>query len=583
MIRYVCNHCDGLSCETSVCPNCGQKAEATDVSVFWCDQCNVPCFDKTCGICGGKTRYIGPDIRPVFPQERLLLETLMGEPMKYAGHSVWCAVGNTFIIDGKVHHLSYGSLQCQNPEEVRQKMAEYDKENEPYVQGYESSDTVQNFVAANKNRLAIISDEARHYILERSKGFNISSMFVSFSGGKDSTITSDLVMKALGTESIVHIYGDTTLEYPETGEYMKRFRTAHPATPILVARNNDQDFNDLCTKVGPPSRVLRWCCTVFKTGAITKTIESTYGDVSSILAFFGLRRFESKARAKYDRDTNESKIKKQAVASPIIDWTTFDDWLYIFANHLDFNGAYRQGFARVGCWCCPNNSGWSSFLSSIYMPKEFNRFQSMLFDFAKSTGKTDWEGYVKEGMWKARQGGNGLEMSKNAVVTFKPCAFDKKAINFELLRPIDERLYTLFKPFGIIDKTLGNKNLGEVYILDAKTKQPLMVLSGRLGSTNLRVAIVATSGKLTNQKQAELLVTDQITKFQTCIGCGACQSVCKYGALTVRNTQAGEASVDSVNYEINSDLCMHCLGCVNHFDCGCYMKKVLRVKNGTKF
>lgn len=113
-------------------------------------------------------------------------------------------------------------------------------------------------------------------ILLTAKKYNDDEMFVSFSREKDSTVTSDIVMKALGRENIIHIYGDTTLEYPTTGTYLKRFKEKHKNTPMLVAKNKDQDFNELCKVIGPPSRTMRWCCTIFKTGAITRKIDATF-------------------------------------------------------------------------------------------------------------------------------------------------------------------------------------------------------------------------------------------------------------------------------------------------------------------
>lgn len=580
MISYICHHCNDLNCETSVCPVCGERASLKEVVLFYCPHCNVPCFDAICPECGTSCERIGNDVRPVFPEERLLIETLIGEPMKFAGASVWSTGSGVYMVDGKKYHFSLSAFRNKDPDEIRKEMDRFHDQNSKYADNYLSSNIIQTFIRVNRNRLSEITDEALNYISERARDYGRGEMFVSFSGGKDSTVTSHLVMRALGNESIVHVYGDTTLEYPSTHTYVDRFRKQYPKTPVLIAKNEDQNFNDLCTKIGPPSRVMRWCCTVFKTGAITKTIDSIFGTLPRVLTFFGLRRLESKSRSGYERDTDQSKIKRQSVASPIIDWTTFDDWLYILANRVDFNDAYRLGFSRVGCWCCPNNSDWSSYLSAIYMPDEFKRFQELLYHFAKSVGKTDWKEYVDSGNWKARQGGNGLEMGKNTIVSYKPCAFDEKALNFELNRPINDQLYTLFKPFGILDFEMGNKALGEVYVLDATTRQPLLQLRGVPGSRNLRVAILSSKGKFKVQKNAELLVYDQITKFQTCIACGACQSVCPFGAILVQNKTYGEASLDSVQYEINSDRCRHCLQCVSHFDSGCYMKKVLRIKNG---
>ena len=142
---------------------------------------------------------------------------------------------------------------------------------------------------------------------------------------------------------------------------------------------------------------MRWCCTIFKTGTIQKRIKSLYRDKNQILTFYGIRRSESLSRSKYERESDSPKITKQRIVSPIIDWMDFDIWLYILTSGIDFNDAYRLGYARVGCWCCPNNSGWSEFLSKIHMHEQSERFRTLLIDFARSIGKEDAEVYVDDG------------------------------------------------------------------------------------------------------------------------------------------------------------------------------------------
>ena len=44
----------------------------------------------------------------------------------------------------------------------------------------------------------------------------LENIVISFSGGKDSTVTADVTIKALSDPSIVHIFGNTTLEFPTT-------------------------------------------------------------------------------------------------------------------------------------------------------------------------------------------------------------------------------------------------------------------------------------------------------------------------------------------------------------------------------
>lgn len=370
MLRYVCKTCDNLSCETSICPICGNRTTLIETKIFWSKKYNTPSFEE-----GEDCVDIATDIRPVFAEERLLLEVLSGQPMKYAGHSVWNAGANRYIIDGKKVMVPYGEyIKNSDSEKIINELKKYTEQNQQYVDSFMQQEYIRNFLEINKVRLHTITNEAIEYIREKTQGWNMDEMFVSFSGGKDSTVTSHLAMTALNTKKVLHIYGDTTLEYPTSSVYLKRFRIENNTTPVLVAKNSDQDFNNLCEVIGPPSRVMRWCCTVFKTGAITRKIETTFKNKNRILTFQGIRRNESKSRSKYDRDSNNSKIKKQEVISPIIDWLDFDVWLYLLSNGLDFNDAYKQGFSRVGCWCCPNNSSWSGFLSSIYMHEEYVKF-----------------------------------------------------------------------------------------------------------------------------------------------------------------------------------------------------------------
>lgn len=581
MIKYVCKTCDNLVCETSICPVCGQRTEISETMIYWSNKLNTPSFEEYCIEESEHCEPIGTDLRPVYAQERLLLEILEGKPMKYAGKSVWNTGSNRYVIDGKKVLLPFSKyIKESKVDEIINQLREYNEANQPYVEKFMEQSYIKDFIRINEVRLNTITTEAYEYIREKAKGWGMDEMFVSFSGGKDSTVTSHLAMNALGTKALLHIYGDTTLEYPTSSIYMKRFKESNRGTPVLVAKNKDQDFNNLCEVIGPPSRVLRWCCTIFKTGAITKKIETTFKNKNRVLTLQGIRRNESKSRSKYDRDSNDSKIKKQMVISPIIDWLDFDVWLYILSNNLDINDAYKQGFNRVGCWCCPNNSGWSGFLSNIYMHEEYVKFYNILYAFAKKVGKADWKDYVDDGKWKARQGGNGLEMSENAVVSFAPCALEDNAYNFTLSRPIDERLYTLFKPFGILDFNIGNKRLGEVYVLEKKTGQPLLKLSGKQGKCELKVSILKSTSVFKNKAISETLIKNQITKFQTCIGCSACQSVCRFDALKVINLEKGNVSNETISYTIDANRCVGCLECVKHFDNGCYMKKVLRTKKG---
>ncbi len=578
MITYTCNNreagtgkaltCTGRQCETSVCPECGGRADAVS-EIYWCSECGVPLYEEQCPLCGGRGSYLTSDLRPVFPEERLLLELIEGRPFCYRKDSVWNGAGNRYFVNGRKIAFSVKGLRALDADKIR---ADYEKLKEQ--NSYEVFDGYAGrFIQANRGRFAQMTEEGEDYIRAAAKGYGAMDMFVSFSGGKDSTVTSDLATRALSSPQLMHIFGDTTLEFPSTYEYVERFRRSHPRTPLIAARNKEKDFEELCRMVGPPSRVMRWCCTVFKTGTIQRRIRSLYRDKSRILTFYGIRRSESLSRSRYERESDSPKITKQHIVSPVIDWMDFDIWLYLLTTGIDFNDAYRLGYARVGCWCCPNNSGWSEFLSKIHMPEQSGRFRNLLIDFAKSVGKEDAEVYVDEGFWKARQGGNGVAWAKKVAVAYEPCVTEENALNFELQRPVAAELYELFRPFGYLDFHMGKERLGEVFVRDKKGGI-LLKLQGRIGTRTLKVTIVnpGFSGA-SDLRAAEERIKCQITKYQMCMGCLACESVCRFNAISVKDKKDG-----GVEYRISDERCTRCGACVGHFTAGCYMRKVLMVK-----
>lgn len=570
MIRYYCNTC-GIDVEKSECPVCGKRT-SVESKIFWCNTCQIPTYDEECPVCHSKGVYLTSDVRPVFPEERLLLEILLKKPLEFLNSSVWNGSGNHYFVNGKRIPLSISKVNNLDPDEIRIQLELYKNQNS---YNYFNA-MISRWIQANSNHFNYISTEAKQFIQDYAKRFvdkDLTSTFVSFSGGKDSTVVSDLVRKALGTPSIIHIFGNTTLEFPHTYEYVERFRWANRKTPMLRAENKEQDFFRLCETFGPPSQSLRWCCTIFKTGFIGDKITKTFGDCNAILTFYGIRRSESASRNTYERASIGKKIGKQLVASPIIDWLDYDIWLYLLTTKIDFNDAYRLGYTRVGCWCCPNNSQWSQFLTSVYMPEQYRKFNDILLTFARKMGKENPEEYVKNGGWKARKGGAGIELSKNVTIEFKPCATDAKSFNYILNKPISPALYEFFKPFGDLNFDMGKVRLGEVFILDHRTKQPLMKLQGRVGTNELRITILNTPiAARTKTIEIELKFKCQITKYQLCAGCHACENICKHNAI--RLVKQGESDTKYC-YEVDENKCVHCFECINHFTGGCYMRRVL--------
>ena len=563
---------DGINGRDSTCRYCGERAELHSSMLYWCKTCNIPLYDEVCPRCHNKGTNFTSDARPVFPEERLLLEVILKKPLAFLHDSVWNGTGSHYYVNGEKIPFSFALVKNLDVDEIRRELERYSPQN-----SYEAFNVmVERWAEANTQRYRHINDEARIYIEELSVPYQMDDtceMFVSFSGGKDSTVVSDLVRKALGRPDIIHIFGNTTLEFPETYDYLRRFKQENRRTPVLRAENTEQDFFNLCQAFGPPSRTLRWCCTIFKTGFIGEKIKRTFGDKKTILTFYGIRRGESNSRNSYDRSSMGKKITQQYVASPIIDWIDYDIWLYLLTAKVDFNDAYRYGYTRVGCWCCPNNTFWAQFLSSIYMPEQSRRFEAILMDFAAKMGKQNPAEYVKSGGWKLRKGGAGMELSKNVAIEFKPCATDAKSFHYALNKPITPELYEFFKPFGTLNFDMGKARLGEVYILEARSGQPIIKLQGRIGSRELRILILSMpiAGK-TRIVDAELKFKCQITKYQLCAGCHACEAVCRYDAIKLVKTGAGDTDY---RYKIEESKCAHCFACISHFTGGCYMRRVL--------
>ena len=67
MITYICRNknketgealpCTNNICETSTCPVCGGRADASS-QIYWCEDCKTPLYEEHCGICGKKAKKL---------------------------------------------------------------------------------------------------------------------------------------------------------------------------------------------------------------------------------------------------------------------------------------------------------------------------------------------------------------------------------------------------------------------------------------------------------------------------------------------------------------------------------------------
>lgn len=567
-----CTNCNKTT-YSDICEVCGGKTQQeTPVEIYWCDSCRAPIIREVsndhpleCPCCGNKIRYLSKDLRPVFPEERLLLEIIDGKPLAYKSASVWAA-DSRYYIDGKSTNLSIDRLKKLDSEKLSHQLEAY-KDSNSYD---EFNENIDKFVRCNRERLDSIKEEAFTFVQQQVKNFPKHQLVISFSGGKDSTVVADIVVRALSNPKMVHIFGDTTLEFPITYDYVARFRKHNPLAIIKTAKNKEQDFYSVCDQIGPPARMMRWCCTMFKTGPITRVLNSLFKD-SPILTFYGIRKHESVSRSKYDRVANSAnvKIQKQTVAAPIFYWTDLEVWLYMLGEDVDFNDAYRLGYDRVGCWCCPNNNTRSQLLAKIYMPEQSKRWREYLINFAKQIGKPDPEVYVDNGKWKARQGGNGLAAAEDVKIKYTNCTAEDHAKIYKLNKAITNDFYNLFIPFGRVSHELGRKLLHEVLVLDLATNVPILSIQP-FNQSDYDFAVKIRTMNVESHDALQRMVSYQIRKYNACRKCLKCESVCPFGAI----------SINLGVYKIDDKKCKHCKKCVTakYLDGGCLMDRFLKSK-----
>ena len=275
---------------------------------------------------------------------------------------------------------------------------------------------IEAMVEENREMLEIIEQSTVKKILAIYTKYKsrLDYFHVAFSGGKDSCVLLDLVKKALPKGSFVVVFGDTGMEFPDTYEAIEKTKQqcAEEEIPFYIAKShlNPKESWEL---FGPPSRVLRWCCSVHKSTPQTlKLREITGKDDYTGLAFVGVRAQESATRAEYDYFNDGKKIKGQFSHNSILEWTSAEVWLYVYANNVTLNEAYKKGSARVGCICCPMGGGKSGYVEYENYTDNVSGYFEMI-KHSNGRRNINVDEYVKNGGWSARKNGRDLANNPN--------------------------------------------------------------------------------------------------------------------------------------------------------------------------
>lgn len=182
--------------------------------------------------------------------------------------------------------------------------------------------------------------------IERLQAFEpLQGYYVAFSGGKDSIVIKDLVVRS-GVKYDIH-QNITTVDPPELLQYVRKY---HP--DVELHRPEISMWQLIEKKKMPPTRNVKYCCEYLKErGGRGRTVVT------------GIRWAESNKRSKRKITEHCFKDKRKVYVNPIIDWADADVWDYIRDRHLSYCCLYDEGFKRIGCVGCPEagKKRWQEF------------------------------------------------------------------------------------------------------------------------------------------------------------------------------------------------------------------------------
>lgn len=212
-------------------------------------------------------------------------------------------------------------------------------------------------------------------------------IYISFSGGKDSTVLLDLVRK--NYPNIKAVFVDTGLEYPEIRNFVKTFENVEWLKPKytfldviqkngypIISKEVAQKINDIQTTksdklknkrlygdnkgngklsekwkylINADFKISHKCCYFLKKSPV-KSFENKTGlhPITGIMATESSLRFTS-----YVKNGCNSFEGKRPMSTPLAFWTENDIWEYIKLNNIKISEIYSKGYKRTGCmFCC---------------------------------------------------------------------------------------------------------------------------------------------------------------------------------------------------------------------------------------
>lgn len=202
-------------------------------------------------------------------------------------------------------------------------------------------------------------------------------LICTYSGGKDSDVMLELFKRSGVLFEVRNSH--TTADAPQTVYHIREtFRELELQGIRCSTDYHIQPDGSVVTmwnlipkKLMPPTRTARYYCSVLKEGGTRNRMAATGVRWAESSYRKSRESFEAIGRTKREAvhvsdekmllsDNDERRmlferceLKAETVVNPVIDWTDRDIWEFISQEHLNVNGLYRCGYARVGCIGCP--------------------------------------------------------------------------------------------------------------------------------------------------------------------------------------------------------------------------------------
>jgi 3'-phosphoadenosine 5'-phosphosulfate sulfotransferase (PAPS reductase)/FAD synthetase len=209
---------------------------------------------------------------------------------------------------------------------------------------------------------------AMHEIKKLCKDYD--GVYVMFSGGRDSLVTLDLVLKTLKNSIVNPLFIDTGIATPGLKDYVIKICESYGLKPRIIGPN--YDFFELVIKKGFPMVKYRWCKEYLKMRPLKRFVEEMK-EREKVILVTGVRKEESWFKAKASKVYDHPFLGVKVYA-PIFNWTSKLVKKYIEANGLEENPLYNVYGKAYDCWCTVYKSPADFALLAVHEPEFFRKF-----------------------------------------------------------------------------------------------------------------------------------------------------------------------------------------------------------------